>query len=289
MANATDADSPLLTGRQMTCRYGDRRALTSISIQLAPGQLMALVGPNGSGKSTLLRALSGVIAPSSGAVTLAGADLPSLAHSTVTSRIIYLPQQREGSIAPTLLSVGQYLALAAGPRGSVPGGEPVGGFLEAAIERHLAQVGLDSRWAEPLANLSAGQQQRIALARVLLRRELLSTRSGGSPRPPSQPGVPPLAILLDEPTSAMDPKHVLHSLQALQGVASSGDAVLLATHDLLLAQRCPFAALLRSDGTLAAAGPSNSVITSESLAEVFELPFEEFKGDGAHLFALPSP
>lgn len=151
---------------------GQHGAGYRFSMEAAPGEVTAVTGPSGAGKSTLLDLIAGFLLPSSGTLTLDGADLVSLP-----------PERRPLSIlfqSETLfehLSAGRNVALGL-PRGGVRGER------DKAVETALAEVGLPGIARQPASTLSGGQKQRVALARTLLRR-----------RP---------VLLLDEPFSALD-------------------------------------------------------------------------------------
>jgi len=134
-----------LEARSLTKRFGARTALSSVSFELAAGEIVAIIGPNGAGKTTLLSILAGVIEPSEGELTRSPRELG------------WVPQQ------PALyskLSVAQNLRLFARLEKL---GDP-----EGAVERMLGQSGLAERAEEEVSRLSAGNQQRVNIAIGLL-------------------------------------------------------------------------------------------------------------------------
>ena len=202
----TAADrSPLVAATSLGVRYGNTRILHDIDLDISPGSHLALTGRSGSGKTTLLLVLAGLLAPSEGQVTW-----PGLATD---------PTQRRGEIgmvfqAPSLmpeLTALQNVTLPLRLRGA--------DRAHASEEslRALARVAAaDFAHALP-AQLSGGQQQRVAIARAL---------AGGH-----------RLVLADEPTGALDRTHAHEAALALrEGVAATGGALVLATHDPELAE-----------------------------------------------------
>src|SRR5579859_4473652 len=148
MASTSDTESETVTlaGRRLTKRFGDRVALSEVSVEARAGELVAVIGPNGAGKTTLLAILASVIAPTSG-------EIIRPAHE-----VGWVPQQ------PALyskLSVSENFRLFARlERVADP---------EAAVQRMLEQTGLVERADEPVARLSGGNQQRVNIGIGLLR------------------------------------------------------------------------------------------------------------------------
>jgi ABC-type multidrug transport system ATPase subunit len=183
---------------QLHKTYGGCTALEPLSLEVAPGEVVALVGPNGAGKSTLLRALAGLIRPTSGRASIAGHDVVTDA-TAARSLLGYLPQ-RSGTPATTVL--GDLAMLVAGTR-QIP-------FTHAVDV--LAGVGLEPRLGCTLGELSGGQRQRAMVALATLG--------------------PVTALLLDEPSISLDSEGSEHVRQAICQARSRGTAVLFASHHL---------------------------------------------------------
>ncbi len=188
-------------------------------------RITAILGANGSGKTTLLRTLAGLVRPTQGTVELA--SLSGLQASSVhalpaqdrAKAIAFISQRSEASEA---FSSQEIVALGLHAQG-------VG--TQHAMERAragLAQVDALHLATQPFATLSGGERQRVSLARALVQLGL-ERDANGSPAP--------RVLLADEPTSAMDVRHALRSLDILRCAASSGAAVVLAMHDVALALR----------------------------------------------------
>lgn len=195
-----------LSFEQVTVRYPGRSgdAITDASFQIAPGETVALVGPSGAGKSTLLNVLLGFVRPTEGRVRIGDADLAEVDLEEWRSRIAWVPQRPQlfaGTIAENI-------------RLACPDAD------ESAVRRALADAGAlefvdalprgaDTVLGEDGAGLSAGQRQRLALARAFL-----------ADRP---------VLLLDEPTAALDGATEAEVVAAVRRLAA-GRTVLLVVH-----------------------------------------------------------
>jgi iron complex transport system ATP-binding protein len=246
-----------------------RPVLREVSFALRPGTVTALVGPNGAGKSTLLRLMAGVRTPGAGRVTLDGVEIASIPRRSRAHRIAYLAQSPSVAFAYTVREFVRLGRYAAGSGGG-----------DAAVARALARVDLSDRADDLFGALSAGQQQRAALARVLAQLD-------------GAPGSP--VLLADEPVAAMDPRHALAAMTIFNEMAAAGGgAVAVVLHDLNLAARfCSDALVLDSRGRVAASGPAERTLTPGVLDPVFNVAFQTF-GDPADprrraILASPPP
>ncbi|MBU2664754.1 ATP-binding cassette domain-containing protein [Actinoplanes bogorensis] len=172
---------------------GSTTVLSEISFALPRARLAVLAGRSGSGKSTLLHLIGGVMAPSSGSVTIDGAPATSV-HDW--AQVALLPQRP--ALAPEL-TVGENAHLPARLRGRTP------------PPASLIRLGLDALSTRPAHDTSLGEQQRTAIARTLV--------------------LTPAVALLDEPTAHQDDEHVALVLEALTAAVAEGTLVLVATHD----------------------------------------------------------
>jgi len=228
--------------------------LRGLTARFEPGSLTAVLGPNGSGKTTLLRLLLGLLAPTGGDVLLDGRRLHAMPEHERAARLAYVPQRPSVAFGFSLLDI---VSLGCGPRA------PAARATRAARDA-LASVGLLERARTPFAELSAGQQQRAVLARALA--QLDSTTAD----PPA------CALLADEPTSAMDPRHALEAMDLLGRQARAGRAVVVVLHDLAAALRFADRALvLDARGAPAASGPVREALRDPVLRRVFDVEFLE--------------
>ncbi|WP_240691275.1 MULTISPECIES: ABC transporter ATP-binding protein [Amycolatopsis] len=182
-------------------------ALHEVSIAAAHGRITALVGPSGSGKSTLLRLLACLERPDEGRVEVGGTDVTALsarARRAVRRRRIGYVFQNPVDNLLDYLTVQEHLELAAKMRGT--------GLSLALLER----LGLDHRRGHRPRQLSGGEQQRTALAFAAV----------GDPD----------AVLADEPTAQLDRSSAGLVAEAFRALAESGQTVVVATHDPVLAE-----------------------------------------------------
>ncbi|GLW63903.1 hypothetical protein Arub01_21470 [Actinomadura rubrobrunea] len=194
----------------VSVRYGERAALDRVSLVIRRGEAVALTGPSGAGKSTLLAVLLGLVTPDEGRVLVGGVDLRDLDLAAWRRQIAWVPQ------TPHLFaeSVADNVRLGA-PRASA---DAVDRALAAAHARGFVESlpdGPDTVLGERGAGLSAGQRQRIALARAYLRDAPI--------------------LLLDEPTARLDPDSERAVVQAARGLLRGRTAVLVAHRPALLA------------------------------------------------------
>ena len=243
MASATPLGEGTITlaARGLTKRFGDRVALSEVSVEARAGELVGVIGPNGAGKTTLLAILAGVVSPSAGEV------------ARPPHEVGWVPQQ------PALyskLSVAENFRLFARLEG-VP--EP-----EAAVERMLEETGLAGRADEVVARLSGGNQQRVNIGIGLLR----------------DPG----ALLLDEPSAALDPRQRERLWDFIVALTARGTTVMFSTHDVAEAERFGDRLLVLADGELLFAGTPVELERAASGGESsdFETAFVRFLRERGH-------
>jgi putative ABC transport system ATP-binding protein len=201
------SSSPLLVADEVSKSFGVTRALIGASLQVLPGEVLALTGPSGSGKSTLLHCLSGILAPDEGRVTFDGRDLGTL-DDRERSRL-----RREafgfvfqfGQLVPELTcleNVALPLRLAGVRRREA----------EKAARDLLARLDVADVAGKRPGQASGGQGQRVAVARALI--------------------AGPRVIFADEPTGALDSRNGEQVIRLLVGAAKErGSAVVLVTHE----------------------------------------------------------
>ena len=211
----------LLQANNLSCSYGEFQALKPVDLALHAGELVVLAGQNGSGKSTLLLCLSGLLGPTTGTVRVAGHDL--YAEEQAARRgMAYVPDVPGFYQELTAWEHLRFIALAHGA---------VKGFEERA-EALLSEFGLwDARDLFPHA-YSRGMRLKLGLALALIR--------------------PFRVLLLDEPSSALDPDSTALLAQKLSELSGDGAAVLLTTHDPAFSQHIGAKTWNMRDGQLVA-------------------------------------
>ena len=210
-------------GRKRRWSRGETvEVLHGISLAVQPGEMVSIVGPSGSGKSTLLHCMAGLEPPTSGEVVLAGSALAGLSRgrvAVVRARHVGFVFQQYNLVAS--LSVAENVSLPA---------RLAGRRLSASrVSEALGRVGLAGFECRRPAELSGGEQQRVAMARALV----------------AEPDV----VFADEPTGALDSASGAAVLGLLRGVAEGGRSVVMVTHDLEAAARADRVLMLR-DGRI---------------------------------------
>ncbi len=238
-----------LDARGLGVRYGARMALSGVALQLAPGEVVAIAGPNGSGKSSLVRALAGLL-PHDGCV----ARDPGL-------HVGYMPQ--DNAVRASLLVLEVVLLGRLGSLGLRVRGEDID-----VAQQAMDEIGIGALAARRIDELSGGQRQMVMLAQVLAAR----------------PGI----LLLDEPVSALDPRHQLEVLGAVRRLTDArGLATLVVLHDLNAAARHCDRLVVLDGGRVAAQGPPECVLQASLLAEVFGIEAQLGTAADGRPFALP--
>ncbi len=220
------ADSPLaLQARGIVRRYGDRPALDGFSVDIPAGSVFGLLGPNGSGKSTFLALVASMSRPDSGDLLVFGAQ-PSAALKARVGMVF-----QENAQDPTM-TVMELLALAGTMQGMK---RPT---INERASSLLRSFGLVDRAADPIAKLSGGMRRRLEVARALMH--------------------DPQLLLLDEPTTGIDPDERQNLWQALLASRDAGTrTVVLATNDLAEADAvCDRVAFLRAGVAVATGTPT---------------------------------
>ena len=191
---------PAVSARALHKRYGRHVALAGLDLEIHPGQVVGLLGPNGAGKTTTVKILTGLVRPTSGTATLFGEPVE---HPAARRRLGYLPEHLR---FPEWLTGRPLLRYPTRLAGRDPRREA--DRLDGLLER----VGLAGRGDERIRAYSKGMTQRLGLAQALV-------------------GEPDL-VLLDEPTSAMDPLGRREIRLLIKDLAGEGVAVLLNSHML---------------------------------------------------------
>jgi heme exporter protein A len=193
-----------LTVADVSRHFGRRKALSRISFHIRTGSILGLLGPNGAGKSTMIAVLATLLRPSSGSIRY-GAHDSSAAGSALRARIGILGHDL--FLYPEL-TARENLAFFAG----LYSARNPGVLADAA----LARAGLAERAHDPVSSFSRGMRQRVALERSLIHG--------------------PRLVLLDEPFTGLDDASTAALVARLRGLRQEGAIVVLATHDLYLAE-----------------------------------------------------
>jgi iron complex transport system ATP-binding protein len=233
----------VIEARGVVVRAGGRTLLDRISLDVAEGEVIALLGANGAGKSTLLAALAGDRTPAAGGVWIGGRDVARMSARELAGRRAVLRQRSWLTAAFTVLEVVQLGQLSSD---------------DGAARRCLGVVGMEGFVDRLYPTLSGGEQQRVQLARVLAQID----------------GRPGAALLLDEPAAALDLRQRRMVEQVARGAAERGHAVVLVAHDLDVVARCADRVLVLRAGAALADGPPSRVLSSALLSRAFDIPVE---------------
>lgn len=203
--------------------FEERTLWRSLSFTVAPGEMLALVGPSGSGKSTLLNCIGLLESVDEGRIIVGDRDITRFnARARRRFRRDILGYLFQNYALVENASVSANLDIAVGASGVIDRRE------KAAYESALERVGLGGRSKEMVYQLSGGEQQRVALARILLRR--------------------PSIVLADEPTGALDRDNASLVIDLLREMSLEGCTVVIATHNGEVENRCD-ATLVVGDGS----------------------------------------
>lgn len=216
------ASAPPAAFRGVVREWRGGRGAAGVSLEVAAGEIVALIGPNGSGKTTLLRLLAGEIEPDRGAALAFGAAPGRAARRRMG--VVF-----QETAVDDLMRVRETLALFAAlhevPRDA----------RRARIDQALEAAGLSDRAGDPCGSLSGGLRRRLDIQRALLHR--------------------PELLILDEPTLSLDLDSVLAIHDQLRGARDSGSAVLLSTNNVQEAEALADRVAFLADGRVIALGP----------------------------------
>jgi iron complex transport system ATP-binding protein len=259
----------LLAAQDVSFAYAPGRSvIRGVSAAFPAGAMTAILGPNGAGKSTLVRLLAGVRRPDSGAVLLNGRNLNDYTPEARARLVAFIPQFSGVAFPFAVREVVRMGLYAAARDGS-----------SSTVDAALDLVGLAARADDTFESLSAGQQQRVTLARALAQLALVGEHAKPSGK----------VLLADEPVSAMDPANTLASLESLELLAQRGLCVVIVLHDLSLALRyCRRVVILNTEGTLAGAGDASEMLTEEIVSRLYRTPFRALQADGRIVALLPT-
>jgi len=240
-----DTLQPILEFSGTRYAYPDgTEALRGVDLRVMPGDRVALLGPNGAGKSTLMLHANGVLRASAGSVSVGGVPITDATVRAVRARVGLVFQDPDDQLFMTTV----YDDVAFGPRNM--GLERTA--AEDRVHEALHAVGLADVASKSGQHLSFGQKKRVALATVLSMR--------------------PELLVLDEPTSNLDPRARQHMIDLLRSLEAT---FMVATHDMDLAWALCDRAVVLDDGRVAATGTREEILTDEELLSPhgLELPW----------------
>ncbi|WP_422771383.1 ABC transporter ATP-binding protein [Plantactinospora sp. WMMC1484] len=239
-----------------------RTIVRDVHLAVEPGEIVGLLGPNGSGKSSLLRCVYRRNRPTGGTVLVDGVDVWRQPARQVARQVAVLTQDIPTDLEHTVTGL---VALGRVPHQSALGG--VGADDQRIVAEALRRCSLDDLADRSVATLSGGERQRVQLARALTQQ--------------------PRLLLLDEPTNHLD---LAHQLAVLDLVCGLGVTVVAALHDIELAAAYCDRLVVLHEGTVAAAGPPEDILTDRLLHDVYGVAAEVGVDDNGRLrLRLPEP
>lgn len=257
---------PVIVAQNLVKKYKDFVAVDGISFEVAPGESFGLLGPNGAGKSTAMRMVGAVSTRTSGDLSVLGLD-PNQYGPEIRSRLGVVPQENnldmELRVRENLLVYGRYFGL---PRKKVA----------ARADELLAFAQLEDKAKAKVDALSGGMKRRLTIARALIN--------------------DPRILLLDEPTTGLDPqaRHILWD--RLFRLKEQGTTLLLTTHYMDEAEQLCDRLVVVDKGAIMAEGSPTELIRKYSSREVLEMRFgsehnarvaEQIAGFGERIEVLP--
>jgi len=230
----------VVAARALTKAYGPRTVVDGIDLTIEPGECFGLLGPNGAGKTTTLRMLLGLTAPTGGHLTVLGAPVPAHGRA-MRARIGVVPQtdalDPDFTVRENLVTWASYFGLV--------------GDQSPRIDALLAFAALTARAGSGVGALSGGMRRRLSLARALVN--------------------DPELVVLDEPTTGLDPQARQHIWQQLRGLRGEGRTLILTTHYMEEAERLCDRLAIIDGGQVVAAGAPRELIAAYIEPCVLEL------------------
>lgn len=236
-------------------KFGDFVAVDNLNLMVPKGTIYGFLGPNGCGKSTTLRMLTGLLTPTTGNVNVLGLEIPRQAEQ-LRLRIGYMTQKfslyQDLTIQENLEFMAQIFGMSRAQR-------------QQRVQQQLITYGLDQRAKRRAGELSGGQRQRLALAAATIHQ--------------------PDLLLLDEPTSAVDPENRRDFWEQLFDLSDQGTTILVTTHYMDEAERCHSLAIMEA-GVVRANGTPNSLMAAMAVT-VVEIEAQQLRQLKAQIIQLP--
>ncbi len=241
----------MIITRNITVQLGNADVFHDVTVDFKPGQITAIIGPNGAGKSSLIKALSGLIQPITGTITVNGVGLSSLTDRERAQTIGYLPQDGGPAWAVTvrdMVSLGR-IAHRAHPDDH-----------QAAIDEAMTATDITHLADRIVDTLSGGELARAKIARVM----------AGKPQ----------WILADEPLANLDPPHQRDVLVLFQNAAKEGIGIITVLHQLNSVMNYADTSIVMKQGKIIAQGPSHTTLTPIMLKACYGMDFDIVQKDG---------
>ncbi len=225
--------------------YPSKKVLNDVSANFEGPQLVAILGPNGVGKSTLIHCIDRILKPSEGHVMLDGKDTYEYHMKEMAKKVGYVPYASSDMFP---MSVVDAVLLGRHPHSNWKSTKDDVRLVFSVLKR----LGIDDLAKSQFNELSAGQHQKVMLARGLVQE--------------------PEIMLLDEPTANLDVKHQLGVTQILRDIAhEDGVLIIMICHDLNIAAKYADSIIMMKDGTIFATGTPDEVLIEENIRAVYDV------------------
>lgn len=227
----------------VTKEFGSKRALDGISFSVAGEEILAVVGPNGSGKSTLIKNITLIQEPTSGSISLDGADIRRIDPVELAMKIGYVPQHFTYTLYSTVFET-VLLGRRRHIRWSVTDEEL------SRVQQALDTLEMGELAGKYMDQLSGGERQKVFIARALAQN--------------------PALFLFDEPTSALDIRYQIEVMETMRQITrQQNSSLIIAVHDLNLANRYADTVVVLDKGRMAGQGKPQEVLTPTLIRQVF--------------------
>lgn len=225
--------------------YPSKKVLNDVSANFEGPQLVAILGPNGVGKSTLIHCIDRILKPSEGHVMLDGKDTYEYHMKEMAKKVGYVPYASSDMFP---MSVVDAVLLGRHPHSNWKSTKDDVRLVFSVLKR----LGIDELAKSQFNELSAGQHQKVMLARGLVQE--------------------PEIMLLDEPTANLDVKHQLGVTRILRDIAhEDGVLIIMICHDLNIAAKYADSIIMMKDGTIFATGTPDEVLIEENIRAVYDV------------------
>jgi lipooligosaccharide transport system ATP-binding protein len=237
----SNKNAPLFSAKGLVKRYGNSTVVSDLSFDIAPGECLGVIGPNGAGKTTTIRMCLGLTAPDAGSIT--AFDMPMPKESLAIKALMGVVSQNDTldpdfSCAENLLVYGRYFGMKTAD-------------VRARVPQLLEFASLTSKAGSKPGELSGGMKRRLSLARALVN--------------------DPKLLLLDEPTTGLDPQARHLMWERLQMLLQQGKSILLTTHFMDEAERLCSRLLVLDHGKKIAEGKPRDLIAQHLEPDVVEV------------------
>lgn len=237
----------VLSVRDLCFSWPGRDVLSNMSFEIKPKQIVSILGVNGAGKTTLLKCINRILKPTHGSINLQSKNVGEMSIIDIAKHVAYVPQS-----VSTSFPMNVYDVVLLGRRPHLQWF--VGDEDRQKVSDSLVFLELEDFAFRRYDRLSGGERQRVVLAKAFAQE--------------------PDLYLLDEPTSDLDLRHQITTMEKIQDVVKNSErnsSALIAIHDIDIAARFSDQILLIHNGKIHAFGPPQEVLTPEIIAEVFSV------------------